>query len=325
MIPTYNCVHHLHSALNSVLQQDPGPDQMQIEVIDDASTAGDPGALVSSMGGRVGFWRQPNNVGHVRNFETCLARSRGRLVHLLHDDDAVRPGFYATMERALRAHPEIGAAFCRHVYIDEQGHPISLGRIVQEEPGVIESWLPRIAVRQRLQTCAIVVRREVYERLGGFDRRIQTYGEDWEMWARIAAHYPVWYEPEPLAEYRLHPVSLAKRSYRTGQNVRDLRQAIEIIRSYLPPELQDSLTKQARKEAALVAVRQASKSARLGDWATARIQIKEGCKTSLAPVVLTRIAWTGLRDIARWGARPLRRTTRRSVVARTSVGEDHAA
>ena len=39
MIPTYNPrPDYLEETLHSVLQQDPGPEQMQIEVIDDRST-----------------------------------------------------------------------------------------------------------------------------------------------------------------------------------------------------------------------------------------------------------------------------------------------
>ena len=37
MIPTYNCADYLAQALCSVLRQDPGPDAMQIEVVDDHS------------------------------------------------------------------------------------------------------------------------------------------------------------------------------------------------------------------------------------------------------------------------------------------------
>ena len=39
MIPTFNCAGHLGEALRSVLAQAPGPDVMQIEVVDDASIA----------------------------------------------------------------------------------------------------------------------------------------------------------------------------------------------------------------------------------------------------------------------------------------------
>jgi hypothetical protein len=307
MIPSYNCARFLEYTLESVLAQDPGPDEMQIEVIDDASVTDDPEAIVARVGaGRVVFHRQPYNVGHVRNFETCLARSRGRLIHLLHGDDAVRPGFYRTMERAFHLRPDIGAAFCRHRYIDERGTRLAFGRVVQSRGGVVDDWLHKIAVRQQLQTCAMVVRREVYEELGGFDRRIRAYGEDWEMWVRIASRYPVWYEPEPLAEYRLHGASLAARAYPTGQNARDLRQAMEIIRTHLAPEHSGSLMRRARNVSAVAVLRSARKAARRGDWATARVQVREGWRTSLAPGALGRVAWLVVRGVCRRGARKIR-------------------
>jgi len=39
MIPTYNCARYLREALGSVLDQDPGPGAMQVEVVDDCRRA----------------------------------------------------------------------------------------------------------------------------------------------------------------------------------------------------------------------------------------------------------------------------------------------
>src|SRR5215813_8446370 len=73
MVPVYNCGSYLPQALGSILMQDPGPQLMQIEVIDDCSTDIDVEELVRSIGkGRVVYHRQPQNVGSLRNFETCL-------------------------------------------------------------------------------------------------------------------------------------------------------------------------------------------------------------------------------------------------------------
>src|SRR5688572_18282566 len=95
MIPAYNCAGFLVEAINSVLVQDPGEKIMQIQVVDDYSTDTDVRQLVQDVGrGRIEYFRQPQNVGSVRNFETCLNRSRGRIIHLLHADDKVKPGFY---------------------------------------------------------------------------------------------------------------------------------------------------------------------------------------------------------------------------------------
>ena len=264
MIPTHDCASYLRETLASVLAQDPGPERMQIDVVDDASSDA-PERVVEELGrGRVGFFRQPRNVGHVANFNTCLQRSRGRLVHLLHGDDCVRDGFYAAMARLLEAESEAGAAFCRYIAIDEHGDWSTIAALEQRTAGLIGDWLERIAVGQRLQTPCMVVRREAYERLGGFDRR-GGFAEDWEMWVRIAAHYPVAYEPAPLALYRVHPVSRTGRMLRTGENVRDLRRVIEINREHFPPERADEIARRALRETATTCLRRARRQLGAGD------------------------------------------------------------
>lgn len=254
MIPTYNCARYLRETLASVLAQDPGPDVMQIEVVDDCSTQDDPKSIVEELGqGRVQFYQQPQNVGSTANFNTCLARSRGHLVHLLHGDDRVREGFYQTMQAAFDQNPNVGAAFCRHVLIDEFDHWQYVSNLQATKRGVIDGWLSKIAVQNRLQPPAIVVRRDVYEAIGGFDPRIVCCGEDWEMWIRIAAHYSVWYEPHPLALYRVHSTNLTGRCARSGQNLRDMKRIIEIAQFYIPTEIAKHSVPQAKEECAIYA------------------------------------------------------------------------
>ncbi|BDA70281.1 glycosyl transferase family 2 [Calothrix sp. PCC 7716] len=256
MIPTYNCAKYLRETLVNLLIQYPGSEVMQIEVVDDCSTKDDPEAVVREVGkGRVSFYRHPQNVGYIKNFNTCLQRSRGKLVHLLHGDDGVRYGFYQKVQQAFDKSPEIGAAFCRYISMDENGHWLRFSELEQLENGVLHNWLEKIAVINRLQPPSMVVRRDVYERLGGFDSRINCCAEDWEMWVRIAAHYPVWYEVEPLALYRCHSSSLTGRCACTGQNIRDLRKIIEIIQPYLPVETASKLSQQARDNWAIYGIR----------------------------------------------------------------------
>jgi glycosyltransferase involved in cell wall biosynthesis len=291
MIPAYNCAGYLRETLASILAQDPGPDAMQIEVVDDASTRDDPAAVVEELGRwRVGFFRQPANVGHVRNFNTCLERAQGRLVHLLHGDDRVREGFYARMAAPFLEHSEIGAAFCRQIIVDGRGNWLAISPLERPASGILPDWLETLAVGQRLQAPAMVVRREVYRRLGGFDPRFSCYGEDWEMWVRIAARYPVWYEPEPLAFYRIHGESLSGLSQRSGDNGRDLRLAIEINRSHLPPEKAEDLTRQALESFALACLRRArrilaSQDGDGGGVGTALAQVREAWRTSPSPLI----------------------------------------
>ncbi|XHX79220.1 MAG: glycosyltransferase family 2 protein [Stenomitos frigidus ULC029] len=284
MIPTYNCAHYLRETLTSVLAQDPGSEVMQIEVVDDHSTKDDPKAVVEELGkGRVSFYQQPRNVGYIKNFETCLQRSRGQLVHLLHGDDCVRDGFYRKLQRGFDENPQAGAAFCRHIHMDEDSHWTWLSSLEQSRSGVLDNWLERIAVKQLIQTPSIVVRRDVYEQLGGFDQRMLCWGEDWEMWVRIAANYPVWYEVEPLALYRKSSTSLTGTSIRTGKNIQDFRKAVRIVQDYLPEANARQLTKVALNNYAFYALDSASQFARVGDSSAAISQIREAlkCRSSL--------------------------------------------
>jgi glycosyltransferase involved in cell wall biosynthesis len=291
MIPTYNCADYLRETLSSVLAQDPGPEQMQIEVVDDDSTD-DPAAVVEELGsGRVAFHRQPRNTGHVHNLNTCIERSRGGIVHLLHGDDGVRDGFYRTMASHFVDWPEVGAAFCRYISMDAEGNWETIGPLEPGGRGILEDWLGRIALGQRLQTPCMVVRRSVYEQLGGFDVRL-THSEDWEMWTRIAASFAVSYEPEPLALYRVHARSSSGRSRKVAENVVDLRRAIQINREVLGDRA-DEITDRALEITATTAIRRAGRMLRSGDVGAARAQVREALRTRRSPAVLERLVLFG--------------------------------
>lgn len=246
MIPAYNCAYLLRETLESILQQDRGVDHMQIMVVDDASTDADIEALVKEISnGRVSYYRQPCNVGSLKNFETCINMASGHLVHILHGDDRVKKGYYEKIESLFHQYPGIGAAFCRYDTIDEAGKMLWTHTLEMEHDGVLDNWLLKIASRQRLQFCTITVRREVYENIGGYYG--VNYGEDWEMWARIAAHYEVAYSPEILAEYRMHTDSISSASFSNANNIRDIRWVINAIQNFIPVHQKKMVYKAASK------------------------------------------------------------------------------
>lgn len=237
LIPTYNSGDFLRQTLQSVLAQDQGPSRMEIIVVDDHSLKDDSAAIVAEVGGtRVRFIRQTENVGKVRNYETGLAVSKGMLIHQLHGDDRVRPGFYQAMQDAFNAFPLAGAFFCETNYIDEQGRVTGRSGSERESVGLIEDWLEKIVVSQRVQTPSMVLRRSVYEQCGGFDRRLDAF-EDWEMWIRIAGFFPVGFVPQPLADYRISAANNTARSLIDGSRVAVLRRMLSIVDDYLPVEV----------------------------------------------------------------------------------------
>jgi glycosyltransferase involved in cell wall biosynthesis len=321
MIPTYNCADYLRKTLASVLTQDPGPEVMQIEVVDDHSTEDDPEAVVAAMGGgRVGFYRQPQNVGRDRNFETCLRRSRGELVHLLHGDDWVHEGFYERLGEGMARAPEAGAAICRHFFAGADGHWESLSRLERPTPGLIDGWLVSIASAQRVATPAVVVRRSTYEHLGGFDQRLRT-SEDWEMWVRIAAHYPVWFEPEPLATYRMQrPGALTHDASRETRLVEDMRRAVDVIAEYLPEHLPGGEARRVLWRARNAYADWGLDMARAGAWAGSVRRAVAHSREALACAPTPRVIALAAVEVARASyhrGRHLARTNARRIIRRS--------
>jgi GT2 family glycosyltransferase len=279
MIPTFNCARFLRPTLESVLRQHYPLEAMQIEVVDDCSDD-DPERVVQEVGqGRVGFFRQPRNLGHTGNFLACLLRSRGEVVHILHGDDYVRPGFYQRMEQALRGNPSVGAAFCRHIFSDENGHHTRISSLVMEKPGIWVNGARELAHKLRIQTPSIVVRRSVYEQLGGFDPSL-SWAEDWEMWVRVAAHYPIWYEPAPLAVYRIREGSNTSRLTLTGETTRAMRGCIDTFKNYFPPDEQSEIVAMASQNCAQFAIATARELFICGQEKGAFLQLGEAVKCS---------------------------------------------
>ena len=290
MIPTYNCARYLEAALRSVLAQDPGREAMQIEVVDDHSPDDDPQEVVTRLGqGRVEFHRQPENVGVVRNLNTCLQRARGELVHVLHGDDFVLDGFYRTIDDRLRDHPEAGAAYCRHLYVDEDDDVTDAAPHEPASSGILVEGARFLAAEQRVMTPCIVVRRSVYEQLGGFDTRLAC-AEDWEMWVRVASRFPVYYEEQPLACYRVHGDSNTGRNLRSGRSLDHTRLAIELFAAYFDPTERRAVKRAAFSRYARSGLETARTLQSDGESAAARAQLRVVWKLEKSPRTAAGIA-----------------------------------
>lgn len=235
MIPTYEPQAFLVETIKSVLAQDLGAEQMQIAVVDDGSKGNHARSLLEGMvpAGRIEFYEHEQNLGLGGNWNRAVALARGEFIHILHQDDAVRPGFYAQLLAGMQQSSRVGMSFCRHLFVDDCDRIERISHRERWRPGVLNGWLERIGTAQRIQCPAALVRREAYETLGGF-RADLRYALDWEMWVRIAAHYEVWYEPEVLAHYRRHAGTESARLEAAGHTTADMLMAIEMLSEHFP-------------------------------------------------------------------------------------------
>jgi glycosyltransferase involved in cell wall biosynthesis len=266
MIPTFNCAKYLRQTLESVLAQDQGSDQMQIEVVDDYSTTDEPKTVVEEVGkGRVAFHRKPKNEGAIANFNTCIQRSRGHLLHILHGDDYVLPGFYQRLTEEAQLHPDVSLVAVRAFHVDEEGVILAVGpRLPKLENGshLIEDFFYETPI----QFPGIVVRRDFYEKNGGFIPAL-VHTADCEMWARATGLAGGLVTREVLACYRLFAGNDSGRLARTGENLRDCDRLNQLFAERYP----EFDCKRGRQRVLDTALSQARRFSETGDSEAAKV------------------------------------------------------
>lgn len=221
MIPTFNCASYLRQTLESVLAQDLGPEEMQIEVIDDCSTKDDPEAVVREVGrGRVTFHRKEKNEGSTSNFNTCIARSRGQLVHILHGDDWVLPGFYTELGEMAKRAPNHALYACRSFFVDAQG---IINSVTPHLPELANGGhdVGQFFHGTALQFAGVAIQRNFFEKQGGFRTNL-VHCTDWEMWVRAITKGGGMISSEALACYRVFEGNESSRFVKTAENLKDI-------------------------------------------------------------------------------------------------------
>ena len=246
IIPLYNRTDYLLECLASVLSQWQGKQDMEIIIMDNASTP-PLFELVNALAkGIVRYYRNRENIGARRNFNLGIALSCGKWIHVLPEDEYVLPGFYDRFRQSLeQCSDSVGAAFTGYENINEQEQVIFSQQVYGDFRGIAPDWLEKIGISNLLNPCAVVIRRETHEWLGAYDPD-NTYTPDWELYKRIACFYDWWYEPGILARYRQHSHNMTAELLLAGAQASSIRQGIEIAEDYLPVEQCAEITAKAR-------------------------------------------------------------------------------
>jgi hypothetical protein len=201
---------------------------MEIFVVDDCSLQGSPGDLVKRVGGgRIQFYRNEKNLRLPGIWNNCIARSRGKWVHILHQDDYEMPGLYRRLAEAAECHAEVSLLATRSFYVDEDGVIFGVSNRLKEleQSGhSIESFFYDTPI-----LCAgAAVRRAFYEKHGGFLPEL-LFKVDCEMWARAVNLGGGVTIPDVLSCYRLSRDTETVRLARTGEDLRDMERFNQIF------------------------------------------------------------------------------------------------
>lgn len=208
VIPAYNAARFLPEAIESVLQQT--CPVHEIIVVDDGSTD-DTEHVICALGSSVTYIRQANaGVSAARNRGISIAS--GELIAFLDADDRWLPEKIAQQLQIFINNPRAGLVATDRADIDTHGN-LLLDSLFKKQ-GIyhllsglngqpLPAALSRLVQVNFIPTSSVIVRKAALEKVGRFDASIR-YGEDLELWARLAVEYDIICLAEVLTHYRQH-------------------------------------------------------------------------------------------------------------------------
>jgi glycosyltransferase involved in cell wall biosynthesis len=200
IVPAFNAGRTIDTALRSVFAQTYR--DFEIIVVDDGSSD-DTAERVVAWGDRVTLRRQAN-AGPAAARNHAMRHARGELIAFLDADDVWLPSKLERQVAYFDSFPETGL-----LHTDAVTTKATLSVILEtpertNHPLVApkNSYCAIFHCEYFVKTLTAMVPRAVIDDVGMFDERREYHIEDWDLWLRIAAKYPVGYLPDTLAIHR---------------------------------------------------------------------------------------------------------------------------
>lgn len=187
VITTYNRQPFLQRAIASALrQQHPA----EIVVVDDGSTDGTE-LYCQSLGDRIRYCRQPQNLGHAASVNRGVELASGDWIKLLDDDDYLAPNCLEVIAQAIARYPTAVICSCQAIQVNAKQRELSrtakvgqldMLHIPQSDIhyGMLLEQLP-FGTPVQVAFC-----RDAFLQSGGWDSSLDTNCDDIDSWVRIA-------------------------------------------------------------------------------------------------------------------------------------------
>ena len=204
ILPVYNQIGYTYACLVSLLEHQEGI-PFEVIIADDVST--DATRNLDHFAEGLVISRNTVNQGFLRNCNQAAKKARGKYLFFLNNDTKVTEGWCKWLVKLLEEDPSVGMTGSKLVYPD--------GRL-QEAGGIIWSdasgWnygrlqnpdLPEfnyVKDVDYISGAAIMIRRSLWEEIGGFDERYApAYCEDSDLAFEVRRHgYRVVYQPKSV-------------------------------------------------------------------------------------------------------------------------------
>jgi len=189
VIPAFNEERFVARAIESVLSQSVRP--IQVLIIDDGSTDRTAETAMRYKSDGVEYVYQKNaGLASARNKGINLAR--GKFIGFLDADDEWKDYLLEDIKIIFEQHPTLMWACAPFERVFENGETDyirSLGSDIVNN-GMIENYFKVQSAYHFSCSSSMVINRQVFKSVGEFDTSISQYGEDLDMWFRIALKYP---------------------------------------------------------------------------------------------------------------------------------------
>ena len=207
IIPTYNRAPYIAEAIRSVQAQTRR--DVEIIVADDGSTDNTPD-IVSQFGQGVTYLQLPHRGQPAATRNAGLRAGEGEYVAFLDSDDLFLPGKLALQLAAFEQHPEAGLAYSNGYFFRDDPQ-VPTGRTLDGMPTPTGDALADLLRGNFLTSPVVLIRHDCLDIVGLFDERPEFFAvEDYDLWLRIAAHFPFVYAPGDVAAIRRHGESISR-------------------------------------------------------------------------------------------------------------------
>lgn len=227
VIPTYNRQSLVQDTIDSVLRQTFA--DLELIVVDDGSTDDTERVLLDRYGSRIRYVYQENQgESAARNHGIDLAR--GLYIGFVDSDDLWHPDKLKHQVGVLKANSAIGLVSTQAYWMNFKG--LLLCRIPDGEGRRNDTITWAELVLDNVVAgggSSALIRTECLERAGGFDQSIR-FGEEWDLWIRIAHDYQVFQIPTPLVYYRLNPFGTRSWAPRSNEADAMYQEHLAIVR-----------------------------------------------------------------------------------------------
>jgi glycosyltransferase involved in cell wall biosynthesis len=200
VITTYNHAHFLNDALDSIMAQSQAASE--ILVVDDGS-ADNPSSIVARYPDVKLHWQPNSGLAAARNLG--LMTTKAEKIIFLDADDRLLPNAIVHGLTCFQRTPDAALVYGAHRFVNGVGKIISE---IKYEPISEDAYQHLLRANCiRMHATAMYDRRKLLN-IGGFDPKLECC-EDYDVYLRLARHYPIASHTQLVAEYRRHGNNLS--------------------------------------------------------------------------------------------------------------------